>query len=245
MTDLFHCLRWTTIYNPWVAQGGQLTMILDGCVQHRPWFSDAVWAAGEEARRRAASDYLAETFLKGILWEVWRDSQIVGIFQVTDIRPGLDAQCHFIFFDRSLVNKRQLCRRMMAQTFEDERLTLHALRVDLPLYAAKLSGFLRKALGFRYEAERRLQSKDLPLELAKSVSRRHEAVKYNGQWQDVLLFSVTKDEFFREWSKNNAGGCQHGTDAGTDAGGSTVPPGTPGESRTSLPESSPDQRPSA
>src|SRR5207249_11699877 len=82
-------------------------------------------------------------------WEVYRGDQLVGILHADEIVPKQDCKCHFVFFDHVLVDKRQLCLNTMAWLFE--HYDLQVLRVDIPTYAAKLLGFLRKALGFRYE----------------------------------------------------------------------------------------------
>jgi hypothetical protein len=71
-----------------------------------------------------------------------------------------------------------------------ESIPLEVLRVELPLYAAALLKFLRKQLGFRYEAERVTDAAT-----AARTSRKHKATLYKGNWQDALLLSVTRDEF--------------------------------------------------
>lgn len=181
-------IRWgETAINPEV-----FTQILDFAVEHRPWFHDNVWHAGPDVRRVAASEHLANALQTGRVWEAWRGGELLGIFVLNHVRPGLDAQAHFLFFDRQLANKRQLCRAMMRRTFEDEELALHALRVDLPEYVSKYAHFLRKALGFKYEAERRLTSP----RAAERASRRYQAAFYDGKWVDVLMLSLTRDEFF-------------------------------------------------
>ncbi len=207
MTDLYHTRLWagSPPVVPSILEG-----ILDGCVEHRPWFQDNVWNGGPAVRRAHASKYLSGAYIDGKVWEVWREDTLCGIFILNQVRLGLDAQGHFIFFDRVLVNKKTLCLTMMNKVFADEQLDLHAIRVDLPVYAGRLAGFLRKALFFKYEAERRLPTKE-----AKVASRRHQAAYYNGRWQDVLLLSITKDEFHHEWTQHQQIGRKHSSDAGT------------------------------
>lgn len=166
-----------------------------GC-EHRPWFSDDDWAKGEAHRRSLViarlSDHASRT------WEVYRDDKLVGILQLDEIVPKQDARAHFLFRDRSLADKRRLCWNTMRWAFE--HLELHALRLEIPTYAAKLLGFVRKALGFRFESEARTfswPSSALPLiaDVAKLGSRKHHALFHQGEWHDLLLLSLTHDEF--------------------------------------------------
>jgi RimJ/RimL family protein N-acetyltransferase len=170
--------------------------ILDKCCAHRPWFDDAVWE-NEETRRGAASKYLADTWVSGKLWEVWRGADLVGILLLTDITHS-DAKCHFVFFDHKLSDKQSLCLSVMQWAFE--HLDLHCLRLEIPTYARILIKFARRKLGFRYEAEGRAFSwpaDATPLTERDAMlgARRHHATKYKGEWHDVLLLSITREEF--------------------------------------------------
>lgn len=167
-----------------------------GC-EHRPWFGDRDWERGEPHRRAMVisrlSDHAART------WEVWRDSNLLGILQIDEIVQGQDARAHFLFRDHSLVDKRQLCLNMMSHAFD--KFELHVLRLEVPTYAAKLLGFVRKALGFRYESEQRpfswpSSAEPLSADVAKLGSRRHHAILHGGKWHDVLLLSLTREEFY-------------------------------------------------
>lgn len=187
-----------------------LTQVLDKACEHRPWFYDYVWEP-PELRREVASAYLSDAMLNGKLWIVLSGADIAGLCILNNVRAGLDAQCHFLFFDRELRNKRQLCLDLMHRVFSDPQLQLHALRVEVPEYAAKLTGFLRKALGFKFESERWLNT----VADAKRASRKYEATCYEGKQQDVYLLSVTRDEY-NEWRRSKTAADQHGTSAGAD-----------------------------
>ena len=165
--------------------------ILDGCADHRHWYSDIDWDKGPEARRSFASAYIADAYVNGIVWDIWHGDEICGIFILNHLRPGIEAYVRFLFFDNELRNKRELCRVAMKQTFADPKLNLHTLRVEVPAHMGSLAGFLRKALGFKFEAERRLPDPAL----AKKASRRHHATLYLKQWEDVLMLSITRAEF--------------------------------------------------
>lgn len=211
--------------------------ILDGCADHRHWYSDIDWDKGPEARRSFASAYIADAYVNGIVWDIWHGDAICGIFILNHIQPGIDAYCHFLFFDNELRNKRELCRVAMKQTFADPKLNLHALRVEVPAHMGSLAGFLRKALGFKFEAERRLPDPAL----AKKASRRHHATLYLKQWEDVLTLSITRAEFDEHVRTiGNTRGGFNGSDREPRGADSTVPPSPPARPIQSVREPSTD-----
>lgn len=182
----------------------KLHAIVEAACAHRPWFSDYIWNSGAATIRASVIAYLVDAFNNGRCWEVWRGDTLVGILLVNELRPFLDAKCHFLFFDHRLKDKRQLCLNLMAWCFE--KLPVEVLRVAVPTYARKLLGFIRH-LGFRYEAEGREYSwpkndptgrkpiAPLDANAACLGSRRFRATFYQSQWYDELLLSLTKDEF--------------------------------------------------
>lgn len=174
----------------------KLALIVSKCCEHKPWFSQHDWETGEAHRRALVIGRLSDGHSKS--WEVYRGKDLVGLLTADEIVPEQDCKAHFLFFDHELRSKRQLCLNTMAWLFEHYH--LHAIRVQIPTYAAKLTGFVRKALGFRYEAEQRTfswPSSALPLDadVAKLGSRLHHAIFHDGAWCDLLLLSVTDDEF--------------------------------------------------
>lgn len=205
---------------PFTAQNDpeKLAFVLDKCCEHRQWFDDFQWE-DYRTRRATASGYLADTLINGHLWEVWRGANLVGILLLTGIREQNDALAHFIFFDHKLVDKIDLCKSVMAWSFE--RYKLHVLRIEIPTYAKIFARFARKKLGFRYEAEGRTPSwpkLDVPLshKEAELGSRKHQAILYDGKWCDVLLLSISREEFFDGWTESKAPGRIDSPDAGTD-----------------------------
>ena len=211
--------------------------ILDGCASHRHWYSDPLWDQGPEARRTFASCYLADAYVSGMVWDVWHGDAICGIFILNRVQPGQDAYAHFLFFDHELRNKRELCRVAMRQTFADPTLNLHALRVEIPAHMGSFAGFLRKALGFKFEAERRLSD----LALAKKASQRHDARLYLQKWENVLLLSITREEFDEhERSLDDTRKRQHSPDRGSGRPDGAVPPAPPSEPTASTREPSTD-----
>ena len=211
--------------------------ILDGCADHRHWYSDIDWDKGPEARRSFASAYIADAYVNGIVWDIWHGDEICGIFILNRVAPGIDAYAHFLFFDHELRNKRELCRVAMRQTFADTKLNLHALRVEVPAHMGSLAGFLRKALGFKFEAERRLSDPAL----AKKASQRHHATLYRGSYENVLLLSVTREEFqFHERSLSTKGRSLDSPDRKPRRPDSTVSPSPPSRSKPSVPRANTD-----
>ena len=173
----------------------KLARLVTACQLYKPWYSDDVWLSGEAYRRTLVLSRLSDPASR--TWEVWRGDALVGILHANEIVTKQDAKCHFVFFDHELRNKRQLCLNTMAWLFEHYE--LRVLRVDIPTYASKLLGFLRKALGFRFEAEGRAFSwpadaAPLSADVAKLGSRRHAAILHGGKLHDLLLLSITADE---------------------------------------------------
>ena len=171
--------------------------IVEKCCDHRPWFDDWGWEDPEE-RKRIAIKYLSDAYTNGKLMEVWDGANIVGVLVLNKVQYRTDATVHFLFFDHELANKRQLCLNAMKWAFE--HFDVHRLCVEIPTYARALASFARKKLGFRYEAEARQFSwpkdaKPLSRRQAELGSRRHQATRYKQEWHDVLLLSVTKEEF--------------------------------------------------
>ena len=185
---------------PWTAQNYPdpvvFSKIVDAAIAHRPWFDDSVWTAGEQEKREGVIAHISSAYTTGRVWSVLRNGAICGILLLESVRPGVDATCHFLFFDRALANKRQLLKDVMADAFR--RYELAVLRVEVPTFAAKLCGFLRKGLGFKFESE----WLDVPATHDSSawhgdkrVSRRFRTIRYEGRWHDSLLLSITADAF--------------------------------------------------
>lgn len=174
----------------------RLARLVNACQMYKPWYSDDVWLSGEAYRRMLVLARLSNPESRS--WEVYRGDELVGLLHADNIVAKQDASCHFVFFDHVLVDKRQLCLNTMDWLFE--HYSLRMLRVEIPTYAAKLLGFLRKALGFRFEAEGRAFSwpanaTPLTADEAKLGSRKHAAILHGGVLHDLLLLSISADEF--------------------------------------------------
>ena len=203
----FDALRWTTT--------------LDRVCSHRPWFPDDIWY-DEDKRRLSAATYIIDAIQKGRVWEAFKGAEIVGVILLDRLHLESDGRGHFIFFDRSLANKRQLCENILAYAFDpDGPLKLHTVRLEVPTYAHALASWATAKLGFRYEADELLER--LPVKLARAIapregeptrqaawretlraelttllqdaSRRRRTLRYRDAWHDVMLLRLTREEF--------------------------------------------------
>jgi RimJ/RimL family protein N-acetyltransferase len=191
----------------------KLEYILDRLVEH-----ETEWSDFQKGRREIASGLLAQhyTSARTCILEVWRVDEapeLCGLIAFTDILRGVDAQAHLVFFDgklRNLLGKRDLLLRTMDWAFQTW--DLHRLSLTLPETSFALVDFARKKLGFRFEGERRNIKQRRAVEHghlksrrwltvtpsaqeAEVGSRRYQALYQHGEWRDVLLLSLTRDEF--------------------------------------------------
>ncbi len=189
--------------------------ILDRLVEHDTEWSDFQGTG----RRELAAAHLARHYTDPTVCvlEVWRMDgamDLCGLLGFSDIVRGVDAQFHPIFFDgrlRNAAGKRDLLLRTVDWAFR--AWDLHRVSLTIPETAFALLDFARKKLGFRFEGERRIIKQRRAVEHGhhrKSLrwqtvtptsreaewgSRRYQALLKNGVWHDVLLLSLTRDEF--------------------------------------------------
>ena len=190
----------------------KLEYILDRLVEH-----ENEWSDHQKGRRDIASAILAEHYsgMPTFIFEVWRgdDMSLCGLIGFRNILIGTQAELHPVFFDGKLRNgqgKRDLLLRAM--DWACGMYDLHRLAIEVPETAMALVDFARKKLGFRFEGERRTiqQRRAAPqghitvrrwtavtpsAVEAEWGSRRYQAFFKGGHWKDVLLLSVTNDEF--------------------------------------------------
>lgn len=210
---------------------GKFLEIVERCCDHRPWFSDHLWE-NAALRRTEVIKYLADAAGGGKLWEVYHaDAQgivLTGIMLLNRVNFKIDAYCHFLFFDHNLRGKQRLCLDAMRWSFE--HFELEALRIEVPTYASALNLWARRKLGFRYEAEATLEwwPKKKTRRLLEAASSKRKATFHKGQWHDVVMLSITRDEF-SEWTKHLARRGLDSTDTGADGGNDSAPTGLPTE----------------
>jgi len=178
--------------------------ILDRMVEHENW-----WSEFQKGRREAAAGLVTDP--ANVIFEVWHEADIVGLVLLTHIVPQVDARLHFIFFDgklNNLLGKTRLLRAVMAWAFD--RIPLYRMSAETPEYEHALIDYARRKLGFRFEAENRSiwirttvpgRRKKTSVERQPTLyqaacgSRKYRVVRYKGEWHDLILLSVTREEF--------------------------------------------------
>jgi hypothetical protein len=97
----------------------------------------------------------------------------IGIIYITDTRPGIDADGHFLFWDRRTSGRHRVIMRAFEWLMDE--LNIHKINIDIPVYAFAALQRARK-LGLRIEGLRR------------------KAIMHDGRWRDVVEFGVLRDE---------------------------------------------------
>lgn len=192
----------------------KLEYILDRLVEH-----ETEWSDFQRGRRELASYQLMKHYLPNptsFIFEVWRmdaGAELCGLIGFTNILPQVDAQLHPIFFDgklRNAMGKRDLLLRSMDWAFRTY--DLHRLSLQIPETSHALVDFARMKLGFHFEGEGRIIKQRRAVvpgrwrsrswlkitptaREAEMGSRLYQALYKHGEWRDVLLLSLTRDEF--------------------------------------------------
>lgn len=143
------------------------------------------------------------------VWLVWSGGALIGTLLLTNIEPQIDAEAHFVFFDRVLFGRRQLLWNLMGKVFQE--LDLQRLTVEVPEYLTPLYKFVRKKLMFRLEGEGVAAQHPLiteklnpyvpngPTWVARLGARRERSC-YNPEtesWCDFLRLRLLREEYER------------------------------------------------
>lgn len=107
----------------------------------------------------------------GLFWVV---DDFVGLFYMTDIRPGVDAIVHYTFFDRRHRGRKDLVRAMIKHVFE--RYQFRRLSVEVAMYATPSVFNFVESVGFKNEG------------------RKRKAVRYDNDWFDLKLFGILRED---------------------------------------------------
>lgn len=141
------------------------------------------------------------------VWLVWSGGALTGALLLTHLIPQVDAQCHFVFFDRTLFGRKMLIWNLMGRVFHD--LNLQRLTVEVPEYLTPLYKFVRKKLMFRLEGEGIAEQHPLivkqlnpyvpnaPAWAARLGSRRERAC-WNPEtetWTDMIRLRLLRSEY--------------------------------------------------
>lgn len=107
----------------------------------------------------------------GLFWLV---DDWTGLFYMTRIVPGVDAEIHYIFFDRRHRGRVELAREMLKYVFR--KYNFRRLTVEIPLYSSKHTFEFISELGFTKEG------------------RKRKAIWHNDDWFDVAILGILKEE---------------------------------------------------
>lgn len=186
---------------PGTFDSGRLQVVMEHALKHPYWFPAP---SNDFDRAVSASMHLHDPLNR--VWEVWRGGEFVGILLLWRISPGVDALCHFVFFDQQLVGKQKLLLAFLDHCYHD--LGFRRISLEVPEFVGTLVSFARRKLGFHFEGEgrttehpevQRLAARgqmDRPnLWIAQQGSRREGCHWHRGVWHDVLCLRQTKEEF--------------------------------------------------
>ena len=109
---------------------------------------------------------------RGLMWVI---DDFVGVYYIDNIVPGLDANAHYIFFDRRHTGREELTKQMLNYLFQEYQ--FHRLSINLAYYATHASKHFVQQLGFKVEG------------------RRRSSIKFNGVWFDVGLYGLLNPSF--------------------------------------------------
>lgn len=140
-------------------------------------------------------------------WLVWSSGKLIGALLLSHIVPRVDAQAHFVFFDRVLFGRKALLWNLMGKVFKE--LGLQRLTVEVPEYLTPLYKFVRKKLMFRLEGEGVAGQHPLiteklnpyvpngPAWVARLGSRRERAClnPETNTWCDMLRLRLLRSEY--------------------------------------------------
>jgi hypothetical protein len=158
-----------------------------------------------EERRILIASVLSDPLNR--VWLVWNGGTLTGTLILTHISPQVDAQCHFVFFDRVLLGRKALLWNLMGRVFQE--LNLQRLTVEVPEFLTPLYKFARKKLMFRLEGEGVAEQHPLvvqklnpyvpngPTWVARLGSRRERAY-WNPEtetWVDLLRLRLLRSEY--------------------------------------------------
>lgn len=183
-----------------------------------------------EERRVLIASILSDPLNR--VWLVWSAGRLTGALLLTHIVPQVDAQCHFVFFDRTLFGRKALLWNLMGKVFQEY--DLQRLTVEVPEYLTPLYKFVRKKLLFRLEGEREAETHPLvtkqlhpyvpnaPAWVARLGSRRERAClnPETNTWCDMIRLRLLRSEYEQEAHGSRS------TESARPAGSTGSPPAT-------------------
>lgn len=187
-------------FDPERADPARWLPLFDFIADHPGWFATP---AGPDASVLLASAMVADP--RNVVFEVWREGELVGVMLLSQIVPQVNGLLHFVFMDKlNLKGKRQLLLNFLDMSYND--LGFRRITMEIPEPFGTLQRFVRRHLGFTHEGERAILDDVAVPPALKSVvgwqtwasrvgSRREQSHWHNGKWADVMILRQTADEF--------------------------------------------------
>lgn len=145
---------------------------------------------GECERCLARKQWVAAGMVKpdARFWEIWSadEEMPIGIVYLTNIKPGLDAIAHYVFFDGKLSDKTPILESLMEWFFVDHRASgwqgLERITLEIPEHYFALARHAFKKLGFGGPFQYETKGLKVPVE-----GVRRKAYWHSGRAWDTLL----------------------------------------------------------
>lgn len=110
----------------------------------------------------------------GSLWyEVREADTLIGLIYLDHTYQVIDYNAHFVFFDRKIPDKVELCKGMVRWIFRN--FPVHRITVTIPDIFFSIKRLMKK-IGFTYEGTKR------------------EATLIGGKWIGVCVYGITRAE---------------------------------------------------
>jgi hypothetical protein len=130
----------------WSLSNENATKLLEGMLNVPAIFSSP--GTRDERKVQIASML---TNPKNKVWTVWQGADMVGVTVLVGIAYGIDAEAHFVFFDRKIFGRKALIYKLLGVIFTE--LKLQRVSVEIPEHLTPLIRFVRSKLGFKFEGE--------------------------------------------------------------------------------------------
>jgi RimJ/RimL family protein N-acetyltransferase len=166
---------WPMLFTP-----ENLSKFYDKAKQYRTLFGREILTVQDFQNVFMRQDENGLYTLNGLFWVI---DDFVGIFYLTDITDD-DALAHYTFFDKRFKGRIPLVRTMLQKVFETYG--FRRLSAEIPAYTPSITRHYAKLFGFVYEG------------------RKRAVAPYKGDYYDVLLFGMLRDEAYKEVNDGKA-----------------------------------------
>jgi RimJ/RimL family protein N-acetyltransferase len=172
-----------TIYRPTYWSQAQNIELLDALCQSN---ARHLFHGTDEALRLCLAQGLSDT--ANVFWTLYdAGKKLTGLVALTKIIPPGAATFTVFLFDRNIVGKRSLLRKLIRHIFAD--LHYHRLTIEMPEHP-KLERFCRTVLGAKYEGEDTAGP-----DIARLGSRTERASFDGSKWCDAIRLRLLANEW--------------------------------------------------